>query len=95
MVDAVEPKPKYWTKASVDSIAERFADALDLKPGGDLMPIVSALGGKIVYGFQQMDEVFGGSILVRSPDDFTIVLSEMTSPKRDRFTLAHELVFHV
>ena len=38
-----------------------------------------------------MDEYQGGSIVVRSTDDFTITLSELTSAKRDRFTLAHEL----
>lgn len=86
-----DPKPTYWTKQSVDHFGSEFAKALGIKPGADLHRLVESLGGEVIYGWQSIDEVNGGSIVVRSYDDFTIYLSEMTSPKRDRFTIAHEL----
>ena len=91
MLDFHEPKPTYWPKTSVDEFASSIAKAFELEPGADLHPLVESLGGEIVFGWKSLDEFNGGSIVVRSVDDFTIVLSEMTSPKRDRFTIAHEL----
>lgn len=86
-----DPKPTNWPKMSVDGFAAKIAGMLELKPGADLQPTVESLGGEIVYGWQTLDEYDGGSIVVRAKDDFTIYLSELTSPKRDRFTIAHEL----
>lgn len=91
MTDFAKPKPRHWTKSSVDNIAEKFANAFEIEPGDDLPPLIEDLGGEIVYGYNHIDEYQGGSIVVRATDDFTIVLSELTSAKRDRFTLAHEL----
>ncbi len=86
-----DPVPRFWSKASVDGIAEKFTDIFELEPGDDLSPLISTLGGEIIYGFEKIDDYSGGSIVVRAQNDFTIFLSEMTSPKRDRFTIAHEL----
>lgn len=53
--------------------------------------LVSKLGGKIKYGWSEIDEMDGGSIVAQSTNDFLISLSDHTSAKRDRFTIAHEL----
>ncbi|MEL7381433.1 MAG: ImmA/IrrE family metallo-endopeptidase [Pseudomonadota bacterium] len=87
----IEPTPSGLSKVSVDNLASEIAQTMQLKPGGDLTPHVTALGGEIKYGWSQLDEYSGGSITIRSPKDFVIVLSDVTSPKRDRFTIAHEL----
>jgi len=87
----MDPKPTRWTKSSIDNFAAEMARVLDIQPGGDLNTVVENIGGEIVYGWRSLDEVSGGSIVVRKINDFTIYLSEITSPKRDRFTIAHEL----
>lgn len=87
----LEPKPGRFTKASVDKFAEQVAAEFQVEPGSDLTSFVHSLGGDIKYGWESLDEYAGGSILVRGLKDFTIVLSDLTSRKRDRFTIAHEL----
>jgi Zn-dependent peptidase ImmA (M78 family) len=42
-------------------------------------------------GWRYLDEMDGGSIVARALNDFEIIISEHTSPRRDRFTIAHEL----
>ncbi|MFW0772025.1 ImmA/IrrE family metallo-endopeptidase [Paenarthrobacter nitroguajacolicus] len=51
----------------------------------DIEALVRDLGGRIEYA--ESNE----SMHVRSKGDFTIYLSEYTSRRRDRFTIAHEL----
>lgn len=86
-----DPIPTRWTKSGVEKFGASFAGALEVQPGSDLNHLVEDLGGEIIYGCQARDEYNGGSIVVRDYNDFTIYLSELTSPKRDRFTIAHEL----
>jgi len=91
MIDYQDPKPRFWSKQIVDSFGSKIAESLALKPGQELGRVVESLGGETVFGYRSFDEFSGGSIIVRKFDDFTITLSEITSPKRDRFTVAHEL----
>lgn len=51
----------------------------------DIEALVRTLGGRIEYA--ESNE----SMHVRGKGDFTIYLSEYTSRRRDRFTIAHEL----
>lgn len=76
---------------------ERWAKALTkatgYQPGGDLFDLVARLGGKIEYTSdpEQLEPGVSGSIDVRGPGDFTILLPNHTSINRDRFTVGHEL----
>lgn len=87
----IGPTPGRWTKTSVDQFAGEMFGKFGLTAGGDLSTLIKKLGGDIKYGWESLDEYAGGSITVRDYNDFTIVLSDMTSHKRDRFTIAHEL----
>lgn len=91
MSEYVLPIPGYYSKAAVGKSAEALAQELNFEIGDALEPLVEELGGSIVYGHTDDDEVDGGSIVVRDYDDFEVILSEFTSPSRDRFTIAHEL----
>lgn len=79
------------SKDEIDSYASRVADSVSLPPGGDIVPIISLLGGRIHYlnGIESWsgDE----TIFVHGRQDFDIILSAFSSPRRDRFTIAHEL----
>jgi predicted transcriptional regulator len=89
--DFTAPIPTNWNKASVEHIASLVANHFSFAIGDPVEELVAALGGKIRYGWQSFDEIDGGSIIARSFDDFQISVSEHTSAKRDRFTIAHEL----
>ncbi|MCA3006429.1 MAG: ImmA/IrrE family metallo-endopeptidase [bacterium] len=79
------------SKADIDAYAERSATSLGLTPGGDLVPIIQQLGGRIHY--RSGDEADGdpNTIYVHGPNEFDIVLPVYSTPRRDRFTIAHEL----
>lgn len=51
----------------------------------DVDRLVTKLGGVVVYGDG------GEALVVRERGDFTISLPTMTSARRDRFTVAHEI----
>ena len=78
-------------KHEVEEYAETVARALEHEIGNPVEDCVESLGGRIAY--QEMDEWIheGGSIFVHAPLDFDILLPEYTSPRRDQFTIAHEL----
>jgi predicted transcriptional regulator len=77
-------------KAGVEAFAENVARVLEFKPGGDIFALTKKLGGTIEYKdvFSDGDE---DTIRVDGPGKFCIVLSDVSSDLRDRFTLAHEL----
>jgi hypothetical protein len=86
------PKPLNASKSAIEDFAVVAARHVGFFPGERIDPIVTNLGGQLVY--QEMDdwlESESGSIVVRGVRDFTIYLSEFTGPLRDRFTIAHEL----
>ena len=86
------PIPAKASRATISAYAEDIAHQLGFQIGNTLEPIVARLGGIIehrdpIYVASNASE----SIVVRGGNDFTIYLGTMTSPERDRFTLAHEL----
>lgn len=79
------------TKDRVESFAEELAKQVNFNPGDDIEDLVRRAGGELVVGSSGHGDAESGSIVVRAMDDFTIYLSQHTSSKRDRFTIAHEL----
>lgn len=83
------------TKDAIDQYAATSADVLSLKPGGDLAPLVELLGGRthVEDPFSPLGEE--NTIYVHGPRDFDIILSFASGPRRDRFTIAHELAHYL
>ncbi len=79
------------SKLSFDAIrdyAERVGanyDIYDRSGNGDVMDLVRRLGGRVMIGDSRE------SLHVNRSGDFIIFLPQMTSSRRDRFTIAHEL----
>jgi len=89
-------QPCNWSEKEIYDFAEEVAKELGYKYGEPLEPIVERLGGKIIY--QDINEWYGtnsGSIVIDGKDNFTIYVSNFTSPLRDRFTIAHELGHYI
>lgn len=78
------------TREETDAYAQEAARLLKFSPGGDIRQLVTRLGGRlhVVDVFEQIDE---DSIYVHGENDFDIIVSAISSPRRDRFTIAHEL----
>ncbi len=78
-------------KKSVERYAENVARIAEFGIGEDPAELTAQLGGSIHY--EDMDELVNenGSIFVHGERDFDILLPTYTSPRRDRFTIAHEL----
>jgi Zn-dependent peptidase ImmA (M78 family) len=92
MQDFSTPLPTGLFKTDVWALAEEAAERLGFQIGDPLEPIVEALGGTIVFKDPvTLEGRLPESIVVRSRKDFTIFLASITSSKRDRFTIAHEL----
>jgi predicted transcriptional regulator len=87
----IRPEPIRASKASIWAHAEKVATALRFAPGDSIEPVVARLGGRVRYKNAPQSCSIPESIVVRSSKDFTIYLPTMTSPERDRFTIAHEL----
>lgn len=90
-VEYKPPIPTYWNKAGVENVADIVAKHFDFSIGDPVEEIVSKQGGSVSYGSKYSDEIEGGAIIASGIDEFHIVISEHTSAKRDRFTIAHEL----
>ncbi|MCL2716439.1 MAG: ImmA/IrrE family metallo-endopeptidase, partial [Alphaproteobacteria bacterium] len=85
----VLPAPIRVSRAGIWNFAEAAAAKLNFRPDS-IEPVVLRLGGRIEYRDARGTGEAPESIVVRSAADFTIVLPAMTSPERDRFTIAHE-----
>ena len=87
--DSISPSNAY--KAKVEEYAAQVASALHFEIGENPSTIVENLGGRVRY--ENMNELVdeAGSIFIHDKFDFDILLPEYTSPRRDRFTIAHEL----
>jgi hypothetical protein len=73
---------------AIRDYAERVGDhyeIYDRSGSGDVMDLVRKLGGRVRVGESRE------SLHVNEPGDFIIYLPQMTSSRRDRFTIAHEL----
>lgn len=83
--------PSNAHKVQVEAHAQKVLDKFEFKVGQHPCELVASLKGHIYY--QDMGDWFDedGSILVHGPSDFDILLPRYTSPRRDRFTIAHEL----
>lgn len=94
-VDYLAAQPCWASKEEVSSIAEQIAKSLNFAIGGDLFQIVKRLGGTIAYAplhlWKDVADRADGAIWVHARRDFTVLLSTLTAPVRDRFTIAHEL----
>lgn len=88
----VAPIPTYAIKPLVHRLAENAAEKLSFGVGDPIEPLVRRLGGSIEYKTaHEQPGRLPESIVVRARNDFTIFVPTMTSPARDRFTIAHEL----
>ncbi len=78
--------------AAIQQYAEKIADFHGIFPGADqpadLDQLLEKLGGRT-----RVSKNFDGTeaLTVRDVGDFTVHLPPMTSTRRDRFTIAHEL----
>lgn len=84
------PIPTNAPKAVIDKWAGEVAVTLQFRPGEILDPLVARLGGTI----ESLNPFSGNdtpSIRVENQHKFTIYLPMTTSPRRNRFTVAHEL----
>ena len=90
-VEGDDIQPSNMPKASVEKFAENLAEFAEFKVGQDPRDLVEKLGGSI--HFQDLDDwaAEDGSIFVHGEGEFDILLARYTSPRRDRFTVAHEL----
>jgi Zn-dependent peptidase ImmA (M78 family) len=77
------------TKVDIDRLAEKAATEM-LAPAGDILELTKKLGGRIhyhsIFENTELDTIF-----VHGMYDFDIVLPDHSTPRRDRFTIAHEL----
>lgn len=90
--DYTRPEASGYSKQQVFSLAEMVNEKLEFAPGADLYDLVKDLGGEIQVEDTLLDDPEkSGSLFVESANDFKIIISSHTSPKRDRFTIAHEL----
>ncbi|MFO1157307.1 MAG: ImmA/IrrE family metallo-endopeptidase [Reyranellaceae bacterium] len=83
-------------KQTIEAFASQFAVDIGYTAGGSLRPIIEKLGGKIIY--QSLAELGGSedaSVRVHGKGRFDIYLPDLTSPERDRFSIAHELGHYV
>lgn len=84
-----EAQPCRWNKVAVERFAEKAAQALGYKTGGDISEAVRRLGGKITHDDESDSAT--GAIEVQGEGDFVIRLSPYARSFRTRFTIAHEL----
>jgi len=78
-------------KTEVDRYASQVASILRFEPGADIFGLIAKIGGRL-----HVEDIFSrpadiDTIFVHGVRDFDIVLSSISSPRRDRFTIAHEL----
>jgi len=89
--DYVAAEPSNLTKGQVFALAESIANQLHYQPGNDLRALVESVGGTVrVEDTLTLDRDKSGSLYVDGPDKFSIIVPAHTSPRRDRFTIAHE-----
>jgi Zn-dependent peptidase ImmA (M78 family) len=84
------------SKGQVFSLAESIAQQIEFEPGHDINLAVEKLGGSIkVQDTLLEDPEQTGSLFVDAPANFNIIIPSHTSPRRDRFTIAHELGHYI
>ena len=85
------PEPCSLSQRQVFDLAEEVNRALALDVGFDIGRVVGTLDGRLhtvtAYGIDDPD----GSIFVHGVSDFDIYLPDDAGPRRNRFTVVHEL----
>jgi len=82
--------PSLLTKPAIDDWASKVAEHFGYSPNHPLIELVPRLGGHVRFGAPE-DSPDGGTIYVHTTEDFDIILPQWTSPRRDQFTIAHEI----
>lgn len=85
--------PAHWhpKRRELELLAAAAAYEWQYRVGDSLPELVRRLGGRIRYVNIFRVEANVQTLTVWGPRDFTILLSDYTSPRRDNFTIAHEL----
>lgn len=92
----MKPTATMLSRESVTLIAEKVAKELGYTLGDDIMPIVSKLGGEVLYrNFWAVSQKHAQALLVRDHADFTIWAPSTVMPARLRFEIAHALGHYV
>jgi len=86
--------PCNWAAGSIEEYAGLVAKHAGFAPGDDVLDLVSRYGGRCLYEGVQASAVDDGTIYVHGRCDFDIVLPTYTSPRQDRYTIAHELAHY-
>lgn len=82
--------PLNLPKHEIEQYGSKVAECVGRKPGLPVEEFIRKLGGEIKYE-DTTESPDGGYVIVHGPRDFGVVLSTWTSPRRDQFTMAHEL----
>jgi Zn-dependent peptidase ImmA (M78 family) len=91
-IDYIQPSPCGASKSAIMAFAEDLARKLSFGPGDPIEALIEKLGGKVsIRGLSDATPDNDESIVIDSDSKFEIFLSPLTSPERDRFTIAHEL----
>lgn len=77
-------------KDEIDRLAETTSSEM-LQPAADIIDLTKRLGGRIHYRNMFEEDAHTNTIFVHGVNDFDIVLPDHSTPRRDRFTIAHEL----
>lgn len=77
-------------KDFIDKLAEDASTEM-LPPAADIVELTKKLGGRIHYRNMFEGDADVDTIFVHAKNDFDIVLPDYSTPRRDRFTIAHEL----
>ncbi len=86
------PEPSNYSREVIERAAGAVAEAIALKPGGDLHGLVtSRLGGVIELLTMDKWRLAPESLIVRGLNDFLIRVEAIAPTERARFNIAHEL----
>ena len=89
-------RPSGKSKAEVYRLAEKFSSDVFAWTYENVGDLIRNYGGRIVYQpFQWADAEVSGTIYVHGKQNFDIVLTQGTSPARERFTIAHEFGHYI
>lgn len=84
-------EPSRLSTKAIREYAERVADHYGIfnsEDCADVRGLVKRLGGRVDVSSSLFNDE---ALTVHAPGDFTIHLPQLTSDRRDRFTIAHEL----
>jgi hypothetical protein len=92
MTGNVSPRPLRASKSAISKFAEQVAEHVRYSAGASMHELISRLNGRISYSDLMLPTQTSPEAIVVKPDrSFHIFLPTVTSPERDRFTIAHEL----